>query len=285
MRILSILVRHGVDRYPHAEQEIAAIFARQLPDVDRDVIVVDNALPAETVSRDDARTLIGGDNRVREFTGFNRALGYIGLDVNAYDFVHFATSAFNTLYTSYLERFTPAVLGAAVGRPICLGHIDCYNEPVHVGRYASQHWVRSCFFFLPPSMVRALGTFVSEADGSRFFSGDPSAPFLATASISAQYQRYITDWLTGSDVGQGVTWHSRLALTPEGLTSFEQKALCILNEQMLGVRLRALGCPLVDVTWLSTRTAAVASGAALWHTPWFEQLVGRDRDAITLANS
>ena len=285
MRILSILVRHGVDRYPHAEQELDAIFARQLPDVDRDVIVVDNALPTETVSRDDARTLIGGDNRIREFTGFDRALGYIGLDVDAYDFVHFATSAFNTLYTSYLERFTPAVLGAAVGRPICLGHIDCYNEPVHVGRYASQHWVRSCFFFLPPSMVRALGTFVSEADGRRFFSGDPSAPFLVTAPISAQYQRYITDWLTGSDVGQGVTWHSRLALTPEGLSGFEQKALCILNEQMLGVRLRALGCPLVDVTWLSTRTAAVASGAALWHTPWSEQLAGRDRDAITLASS
>ena len=283
MRILSILVRHGVERYPHAEQEIAAIFASQLRDVERDVMVVDNALPAETVSRDGARTLIGGDNRVREFTGFDRALGYAGVDLNAYDFVHFATSAFNTLYTSYLERFTPAVLRAAAGRPICLGHVDCYNEPVRVGRYTSQHWVRSCFFFLPPAMVRALGSFVSEPDGRRFFSGNPTSPFLADAPISARYQRYIIDWLTGSDVGQGVTWHSRLALTPEGLVGFEQKALCILNEQMLGVRLRALGCPLLDVTWLSTRTGAVASGAALWHTPWVEQLASRDRDAITLA--
>ena len=66
-------------------------------------------------------------------------------------------------------------------------------------------------------MVRALGSFVSEADGRRFFSGDPTSPFLADAPISARYQRYIIDWLTGSDVGQGVTWHSRLALTPEGL--------------------------------------------------------------------
>src|SRR4051794_6713316 len=184
MRILSILVRHGVDRYSQAEQEIAAIFARQLPDVTRDVIVVDNALPPETVSCEGARTLIGGDNRVREFTGFDRALAHVGRDLNAYDFVHFATSAFNTLYTSYLERFTPEVLRATAGRPLCLGHIDCYNEPVRVGRYTSQHWIRSCFFFLPPAMVRALGTFVSEPDGGRFFSGDPSAPFLATAPIS-----------------------------------------------------------------------------------------------------
>ena len=283
MRILSILVRHGVERYSEAQAEADAIFHRQLPHVERDVIVVDNALPAETVTREGARMLIGGDNRVREFTGFDRALGLPGVDVTAYDLVHFATSAFNTLYTSYLERFTPAVLQAIVGRPACLGHIDCYNEPVRVGRYASQHWVRSCFFFLPPSMVRALGSFVSEGEGERFFSGDPASPFLADAPISARYQQYIIDWLTGSDVGQGVTWHSRLALTPEGLSAFEQKALCILNEQMLGVRLRALGCPLVDVTWLSTRTGAVSSANPFWHTPWREQLAGRDRDAVVPA--
>src|SRR4051794_30414525 len=169
MRVLSILVRHGVERYPEAEPQIDAIFAGQLRHLERDVIVVDNALPGETVERHGARTLIGGDNRVREFTGFDRALRLAGVDLATYDLVHFATSAFNTLYTSYLERFTPAVLDAVVGRPVCLGHIDCYNEPVRVRLYASQHWVRSCFFFLPPSMVRALGSFVSEGDGRRFF--------------------------------------------------------------------------------------------------------------------
>src|SRR5206468_4458418 len=102
------------------------------------------------------------------------------------------------------------------------------------------------------------------------------------APLSERYQRYIVDWLTGADVGQGVTWHSRLELTLEGLVSFEQKALCILNEQMLGIRLRAMGCPLVDVTWLSTRTDAVTSDATLVHTPWRQQLAGRDRDAIAL---
>src|SRR4051812_46562280 len=98
MRILSILVRHGVERYSEAEAQADAIFHRQLPHVERDLIVIDNALPAETVIREGTRTLIGGDNRVREFTGFDRALAAV--DVTAYDFVHFATSAFNTLYTS-----------------------------------------------------------------------------------------------------------------------------------------------------------------------------------------
>ena len=285
MRILTVLVRHGLDRYATAEPEIDERFARQLPDIHRDVIVVDNAMPATVVERTGHRTLLGGDNRVREFSAFDRAIADAGTALQEYDAVHFATSAFNTLYTSYLDRFTPAVLRAAGGRSICLGHVDCYNEPVRLGVYPSQHWVRTCFFFLPPAAVRALGTFVSFADGTRFFSGDPARPFRPDAPLSERYQRYIVDWLTGTDVGQGVTWHSRLELTPEGLAGFEQKALCILNEQMLGIRLRAMGCPLVDVTWLATRTDVVSADAALWHTPWRQQLAGRDRDAVALVGS
>ena len=233
-----------------------------MPDVERDVIVVDNALAGR--DRDPGRRA-DADRRGQPGARVHRLqsrTGLAGVDVTAYDFVHFATSAFNTLYTSYLERFTPAVLRATSDAPSAWVTSTATTSRFTLVSYASQHWVRSCFFFLPPSMVRALGSFVSEGEGERFFSGDPASPFLADCPISARYQRYIIDWLTGSDVGQGVTWHSRLALTPEGLSAFEQKALCILNEQMLGVRLRALGCPLVDVTWLSTRTAAVPSAEA-----------------------
>jgi hypothetical protein len=282
MRILTILARYGVEHYSAAEEEIAALFERQLPGIHRDVIVVDNALPRETAWRSQSTTLVGGDNRVREFTAFDRAIEHAGADLPGYDFIHLATSAFNTLYTSYLERFTFPVLSAAAGRTVCLGHIDCYNEPVRLGAFVSQHWIRTCFFFLPAAVVRMLGSFVSLADPSAFFSGDPANPFRSDAPIGERYQRYIIDWLTGADVGQGVTWHSRLELTPEGLAAFEQKALCILNEQMLGIRLRELGCPLVDVTWLATRVGDVSAGAIPWHTPWPQQLAHRDRDAIAV---
>src|SRR5919197_786912 len=126
----------------------------------------------------------------------------IGSALSKYDVIHLATSAFNTLYTAYFERFTIPLLTAAAGRAVCLGHIDCYNEAVRGRSFISQHWIRTCFFLL-----------------------------------------------TGADIGQGVAWHSRIALAAEALPGFEQKALCILNEQMLGIRLRALGCRLVDVTW------------------------------------
>ena len=105
---------------------------------------------------------------------------------------------------AYLERFDPSLLEALAGRAACVGHIDCYNEPIEVRAYRAQHWIRSCFFFLPPAEVKALGSFVSVADGAPFFSGNPDAPFRADAPIEPRYREYITQWLTGGGVGQGV---------------------------------------------------------------------------------
>ena len=78
MRILTVLARHGLDQYSSAEEDIQGLFDRQLPGVERDVIVVDNALPGEVVERQPDRTLLGGNNAVREFTAFDRAIAWAG---------------------------------------------------------------------------------------------------------------------------------------------------------------------------------------------------------------
>jgi hypothetical protein len=84
--------------------------------------------------------------------------------------------------------------------------------------------------------------------------------------------------LTGNGTGQGVEWHSRFGLTPESLPFFKAKALAILNEQMLSVRLRAQGCALIDATWLSTKQ--LQSRARLETIPsWRWQVTTRDTDA------
>jgi len=194
--------------------------------------------------------------------------------------VHFATSAFKTLYVAYLDRFDLEVLGAMNGRPVCLGHLDCYNEPIDVLAYRSQHWVRSCFFFLPPAEVKALGRFAFVGDGRPFFSGDPDAPFRSDAPISANYREYIVRWLAGADIGQGVSWHSGFALSRETRPAFEHKAMSILNEQLLGIRLRALGCRLIDVTWLSTELRRKRPAEIPWSAGWREQLANRETDAL-----
>jgi hypothetical protein len=281
MRVLTILTRFGTD-YPHAKEEIGEIFTRQMPAVDRKVVIVDNALPRDVVDEGDGAVLLGGDNSAREFSAFDRALDFVGSDIWSYDLVHFATGAFNSLYVAYLERFDTRLLEALTGRAACVGHVDCYNEPIEVLTYRSQHWMRSCFFFLPPAEVAALGSLVSVADGGPFFSGNPDEPFRVDAPISLRYRQYITQWLTGGDIGQGVEWHSSFALTRDTVPAFEQKARAILNEQLLGIRLRALGCHLVDVTWLSAMLRHKSPLEIAWTTPWREQLASRDRDALVL---
>jgi hypothetical protein len=285
VRVLTIVARFGSEQYAAAEATIADMFDRQLPGVERDVIVIDNALPREYVAERDGSVLLGGDNSSREFSAFDRAVDFVGARIWSYSFVHFATSAFNTLYIAYLDRFIPSLLEAAAGRAACIGHIDCYNQPIEINGQRSQHWVRSCFFFLPPAEVKALGSLVSIADGTPFFSGDPNAPFRADAPLDRQYREYITEWLTGGGVGQGVTWHSTFALTGDTIDAFEQKARTILNEQLLSLRLQALGCRLLDVTWLSAMLRRHAPHEVPWSASWREQLANRDRDALVVADT
>jgi hypothetical protein len=56
----------------------------------------------------------------------------------------------------------------------------------------------------------------------------------------------------------------------------------ILNEQLLGIRLRALGCHLIDVTWLSTMLRHRKPIDISWTTNWREQLANREDDALIL---
>jgi hypothetical protein len=283
MRVVTILVRAGTREYRDAEDEMAAVFRDRLPDVERHTVVVDNALPAETVEAGPGRVMIGGDNRAHEFSGFDRGIAHLGGAIWDFDFVHLATSAFNTLYTAYLRRLSSNLLCATRARPVCLGHVDCYNEPVDVLTYRSQHWVRTCFLFLPPTELKALGSLVSVPRSDLFFSGDPARPFREDAPISMGYRRFILDWLTGEDIGQGVRWHSSLQLNGDTLAFFEKKAASILNEHLLAIRLRALGCHLVDVSWLATLVRGRRDASIPWFTDWKSQLAERAEDRLVIA--
>lgn len=282
MRIATILVRTGTQAFASAEDDLDALFAAQLPSVQRDVVVVDNLLPPGEHERLPKRVVIGGDNSVREFSGFDAGLRYLDDRLHEYDWVNLVTSAFNTLYTGYLQRFDETVLEAALGRGVCLGHVDCYNNPIRVYGYPSQHWMRTSFIMLPPAEVQLLGSVVSVRDGRPLFSGFPERPFRDDAPLCEQLKSYIIDWLTGRDIGQGVIWHTTLSLDNETLPTFEAKTLAILNEHLLGVRLRAQGCVIADVTWATSELQR--QGRVPWDLPWREQFAACDR-AVPVAAS
>jgi hypothetical protein len=282
-RVLTLFVRAGLSAYADAESALAELFARQMPDITRDVLVIDNLLPPGIAEASPGRTVIGGDNSVWEFSALDAGLAHIGGSIRHYHVVNVVTSAFMQLYVAYLERFTSEVVAALSRARACVGHIDCYNEAVSIGPYLSQHWVRTAFFMAPVSELLALKSVVSARHRRHWFSGRVEDPFADQSPIDDTYRRYLIDWLLGEDIGQGVTWHRALTLDADGLESFEQKALAIINEHLLSIRLRAAGCPLVDVTWLS---GILQIGRSVrWDTPWWQQLAERDRDAIDIQNS
>ena len=281
MRVLTLFARHGAERYPGAPDAIRALFAHQLPEVDHDLLVIDNALDDALDSKPDG--LVVGDNASWEFSGWDRAIAILGDRFDGYDLIHFATSAFNELYTGYLRRVDFAALAAIAGKRRVLGHLDFGDRPVLIEGQLSQAWLRSAFFFLPPREVRLLGTMTSRSPevAVDYFSGDWTAPFRDDAPISLTGQKTITRWLTGDGGDQGTAWHSRFVLEQGSLGLFEAKARAILNERLLSQRLSANGCDLVDITWLASQ---LAQGEMSGTVPaWRMQIAERDENAVALS--
>ena len=276
MRIVTLLARHGTATYADAVAAIDGWFARQMPDVAHDLLVIDTALaPPHHERLGGGRDLIGAPNTHWEFSAWDRGLAWLGPRLETYDFVHLATSAFRMLHTGYLDRFDAGMLERLRARAAAVGHIDHYDAPVIIGDRSLQCWLRSSFIFLPPTELRLIGSVVGVDDPRPFFSGDPLSPFRADAPLSATYRDYILGWLTGPGTGQGVEWHSRFDLTLATLRRFEAKTMAILNEQVLSARLRAQGCALVDAAWLGAQHARLAEGESLGAIPGWQWQIAR----------
>ncbi|MBV9358518.1 MAG: hypothetical protein JO023_23655 [Chloroflexi bacterium] len=277
LRVAQLFVRHGATNYSDAVASLDAIFGAQLPGVERQLIVIDNSL-AEDYERPlgRGRVLIGGSNAQWEFSAWARGIEYLGRAIEDYDLVLLGTSAFKSSDSDYLALLNEEMLAFMRDRAVAMGRINHYPDPIVVLGGASQGWIRSSFILLAPRELERLGSVISVWDGSRFFSGNAARPFLVDAPLSANYQDYILAWLTGDGLWDGLIWHSRFRLTDETLGLFEAKALAILNEHLLSMRLGAQGCAMVDVSWLALRQSQVAPGEPVGPIPsWRSQIAER----------
>lgn len=278
MRVLTLLARHGTSQYTDAIDRLDEWFGEHLPDVQRDLIIADNTLhEGYSQNVNPGCALIGSSNENWEYSAWDAAVAYVGNRLEDYDLVHLATSAFRALGTRHLDAFDGRILAQVLGRRVVLGHIDHYPAAVSVCGESSQAWLRSSWMFLQPPEIRSLGSLVSVTDRRLLFSGDARAPFRPDAALSPNYQRYLLGWITGDGTGMETRWHSRFELTDDSLARFEAKALAILNEHLLTIRLRAQGCRMVDTTWLTAHCAAFASEAVLDNIPsWLWQVNARE---------
>lgn len=260
MRIITLLVRHGTEKHSTAIEDIAALFSRQMPAVQWDLLVIDNALPEDY--RQDMgpnRTLIGGSNAHWEFSAWDSGIKFLGERLDTYDLVNLATASFGDLNPFYLDRINEETLQLAFttdsfanfGRHIVeryvIGHIDYYNDLINIFGRPCQAWLKDSFLFLQPTELKKLGSLVSinEEITALVFSGDPAAPFRVDAPLPENFKQHLLQSLAGDA--------PLLPLSPDTLPLFQSKALQVLNEQLLTIRLRAQGCAMLDGSWLATR--------------------------------
>lgn len=252
MKILCLFVRHGTQQHPEALAHLDAWYERQGLRQQRTLWIIDNALAPRPPQRLSADTVLrAGDNTAWEFSAWARAIREAKEEGLDHDVVHFVTSAFNSLYTAYLDHFHPDMLGYVLSRSVALGHIDSYDRPVQLEGRSSASWIRTCFFFLPMKLAGRINPWVGFTDPTRFFTSPDSTQFRPDAPISADYQHRIRIWLEGKEVG-GHTWHSPIRTDPGETARFQRKTLAITNEHHLALTLRELPANLVDFCWLHT---------------------------------
>ena len=198
-------------KYATAEQELFDLFRDQLPSVRRDVVVVDTALPLGRrgrtgPSRHGRRQLGAGILGIR----FGRAR--VG-----------ERSGTTTSSTSRLRRFVilglPGALStgnalAVAGRPACLGHIDCYNEPIQVAGCTSQHWVLRPASSCPLSNSRFSGAWSPYGIRRPGSAATPRIRFVSDAPLSPEVSPIDHRLAHRSGHRARGEWHSVDALGP-----------------------------------------------------------------------
>lgn len=237
-----------------------------------DMVVVDNALPPEQVSStSEGFVLIGGDNRQREFSGWEKGLAWLSQrDFAPGDAVILVNDTFHRNYdVGYLERFGQEPVPQWLAAGGLVGHVDLYPREITLFGLAMRFWLRSSFVLarwetlsrLLPLAVDCGEALEPEGTPGAIFHPDREKFFNPDGPLSPRYQKYLKSFLLGGGGEYEARWHSREDGAGEDAAAWRrlrEKAACIVREHLLSARARALGIPLCDVSGkLSRRVEAM----------------------------
>jgi glycosyltransferase involved in cell wall biosynthesis len=251
-------VRYGDADYQGAFKRLCQLYQR-IEGLDYNAVLIDTAMPVDLhVKLGPKIVVIGGDNTRREFSGWNTALQRFPDLLDGYDLVHIVTSAFENEYSGFYPYIDRRMLSYAARHPdVALAHVDAYPDAVRLFGRSFQTWGCSKFILATPERIRRMATFVGDFAVDDFFVPSASSPFRPDAPMSANYQQHLLDWLTSDGLPHG-QWHSVFELSEQNLQRFHAKAMSIIDEHSLSMRLRETGTRIVDYTWLHSRSLLAA---------------------------
>lgn len=275
-----VFLRYGNTHHARAmaalrENILAPVFDR----VPTDVVVVDNAEPPEQVScTPEGFVLIGGDNRQREFSGWEKGLDWLVCrDFSPEDAVLLCNDTFHRNFDlDYLHRFGQEPVAQWLDSGGLVGHVDLYPREITLFGLPMRFWLRTSFVLArwdTLSRLLPLAVDCGEAREPRdapdaIFHPDPGLFFNPDGPLSPQYQSYLKSYLLGSPGEYEARWHTRADI-PDGdaaaLRRLREKAACIVREHLLSARARALGIALCDVSGKLAQRVAIMDAMAQKH--------------------
>lgn len=251
-----ILVQYDRSRYPGALQRLRA-HLELLAKEPWSLVAVDNARSGswENELAPDV-TQIGGDNSAWEFSGFDRGLAWLEESRGLTDYVLLVTDAFRAYGDDYLGWFDQALVDMARGNKAVVGWVDSFGRPCSLGETSYESWLRTSFLLAPVTALQHARPLALPLNREEIFSGDPAAPWLPDSPVGPELRRAIEGWLVEGRAeasGPEEGWHSRFSLDAQSLSFFERKAMAILREHHLSIRLRASGVPCFDLRLVGLR--------------------------------
>ena len=247
--ILGLLVRYGTQRYPRGTEDGIAAFRAFAGDRPQELVVIDNAVPPGTrVDLGGGVRLRDGDNRVREFTAWDRVLGERLDGLRASDVVVLMTDALRQADAEHLEAIADDAADLVAEWPVAYGRMDAFPHPIIVRGLRLDGWLRSSFVALNVGVLRTVLP-LAEVHRRNLFHSLEEATSFKDAIVPPMYEEILVDWLRGREIEGGFRYHGGRELHQRSVADFQVKAACVVNESLLSARLLARGVRLVDLEW------------------------------------
>ncbi|MBW2253874.1 MAG: hypothetical protein JRI25_04675 [Deltaproteobacteria bacterium] len=190
---------------------------------------------------------IGGDNRAREFSGYDAGLRWIRetRGPEAHSPVIVANDTFHRTNTLAdvcaldADRVAGWLAKGALG-----GRVDTLPREVHLFGLPLKQYVRTNFVCGRWDVLESLLPTALEFDDEALFSPEEGRFFREDAPMDPRYREYLVSWLLGTPSELFAVWRFSEQHTATNRSHLQGKVKAILCEHHLSARARRQGVPL-----------------------------------------
>jgi hypothetical protein len=253
-RVFVVYLEFSSIHRPEGLHTLQSWLERVFPAQQKHLAIVDNASGGEAEVVSYGLHWMTGDNRWREFSGWDKGISYWRsvMQVSPDDTFVLVNDTFHRSYgTDYLAAFEPAAVARALKSSRLVGHVDAYPREVTVLGLPMRAWIRTSCFVARAGDLERIGRLAAEVDDTALFAENWQAFFQVDAPLSQNYRDYLATWLWGQpagDDGFGEAWHSQRGLDPATFEDLKGKAKAIICEHYFAARARRRGIGLHPVS-------------------------------------